>query len=302
MKAARIIWLIGALLSVAALSASATPQWSLPDDVKSVEVNSYDMAYREMGSGPPLLLIHGALNDYRYWNDQFPAFSPTYRTIAVSLRHYYPEKWDGNGGGFSIDQHVADVASFIQVLHLGKVNLLGHSRGGAVALNVAKEHPDLIKTLILEDAGGLETLLPDTPESQKLATEARETANTLKANLAKGDVDSAARGFIDSLGGPGTWAKRTPAQRQIILDNMTTAAVDAGDRPPISCDQIRKFDFPILLINGERSPKRFGEMFAAMRHCKDISVPVVIPDAAHAMNRENPAAFNTAVLGFLAKN
>ena len=92
--------------------------------------------------------------------------------------------------------------------------------------------------------------------------------------------------------GSDTWAKRSPDQKQVLFDNLGT----------ITCAQIQKFDFPILLLNGERSPKRYGEMFAAMRKCKSIAEPISIPNAAHAMNRENPPAFNAAVLDFLARN
>lgn len=41
----------------------AAPKWPLPEGVKSVEVNSYDMAYQEAGSGVPLVLVHGSIND-----------------------------------------------------------------------------------------------------------------------------------------------------------------------------------------------------------------------------------------------
>jgi pimeloyl-ACP methyl ester carboxylesterase len=43
-------------------------------------------------------------------------------------------------------------------------------------------------------------------------------------------------------------------------------------------------------------------MYAAMGTCRPIAEPIVIPNAAHAMNRDNPAAFNAAVLDFLARN
>jgi pimeloyl-ACP methyl ester carboxylesterase len=280
----------------------AAPNWLLPEGIKTVEVNGYPMAYQEAGSGTPLVLVHGAMNDYRAWYLQVPEFAKKYHVIAVSLRHYYPEKWNGQGGDFSIAQHADDVAAFIKALNLGKVHLLGHSRGGAVAVNVAKRHPEVIRTLILEDASGLETLLPDTPETQKMAAETKGLIDTLRKNLATGDVEMTAREFTNALGGPGTWeTRRTPEQRQVVLDNMGTAAGDTGERPVTTCGQIEEFDFPIFLVNGERSPKRYGEMFAAMRKCKaDIPAPVIIPNAAHAMNRENPAAFNAVVLDFLS--
>jgi hypothetical protein len=50
-----------------ALPANAGPKWSMPQGVKSIEVNGYDMAYQETGSGTPIVLVLGALNDYRVW-------------------------------------------------------------------------------------------------------------------------------------------------------------------------------------------------------------------------------------------
>ena len=62
-------------------------------------------------------------------------------------------------------------------------------------------------------------------------------------------------------------------------------------------------DLPVLLLNGERSPKRYGAMFAAMRQCKpDISAPLIVPNGTHFMNRENPEFFNKAVLDFLTQH
>jgi len=304
-RSTRVLLIIVMLIGLAiflSLPAVAAPKWPIPDGMKTIEVNGYDMAYQEAGSGIPLVLVHGALSDYRVWYAQVPEFSKAYRTIVVSLRHYYPEKWNGVGDDFSILQHASDVATLIKNLNLGKVHLLGHSRGGAVALNVARLYPEVIRTLTLEDTSGMESLLPDTPESRKLAAETRGIAETLRANLATGDIEKAAREFTDALNGPGAWEKRPAGQKQITLDNLGTAT-DSGERPKVSCGDIQKFNFPVLLLNGERSPKRYGEMMAAMRQCKpDIPAPVVVPKAAHSMNRENPEFFNQAVLDFLKKH
>lgn len=292
-----------AVLALGVLSASpACAEWPIPEGAKSVEVNGYPITYQEAGSGDPLVLVHGSLNDYRIWYAQVPEFAKKYRVISMSLRHYYPEKWDGRSADFSVAQHATDVAALIQKLGLGKVNLLGHSRGGAVVLMVAKEHPELIKTLILEDASGMERLLPDTPEAQKMAAETKELVAGLRRNLADGNVEKAAQEFTDGLGGLGTWAKRSQAQKQILLDNMGTG-VDSGERGNVTCTDIAKFNFPVLTLTGERSPKRYPEAFAAAHRCNAaIPAPVVIPNAAHATNRENPEPFNTAVLDFLARH
>jgi pimeloyl-ACP methyl ester carboxylesterase len=246
--------------------------------------------------------VHGSLNDYRIWYAQVLEFAKRYRVITMSLRHYYPEKWDGKGDDFLVGQHADDVAAVIQQLGLGKVHLLGHSRGGAVVLMVAKAHPELIKTLILEDASGMEGMLPDTPESRKMASETKELVGGLRRNLADGNVEKAAQEFTDGLGGPGTWAKRSKTQREILLDNMGTG-VDSGERGNITCADIAKLDLPVLTLTGERSPKRYAEAFAAAHRCNAaVPAPIVIPNAAHAMNRDNPEAFNKAVLEFLSEH
>jgi pimeloyl-ACP methyl ester carboxylesterase len=228
----------------------------------------------------------------------------------VSLRHHYPERWDGQGDDYSIEQHISDVRSFIKKMKLGRVHLLGHSRGGAVALNVAKEHPEVIRTLILEDASGLESLLPETPENQELLRQARAWRDTMARNLASGNIELAVKSFIELFDAPGTFATIPPGRKPGgFLDKIGTMLKDnsgvmrkSEGRPVTTCEQIGKLDFPILLLTGERSPKRYGEMFAAMRRCKNIAAPVVIPTAGHPMHRDNPTDFNAAVLDFLAHN
>jgi len=275
--------------------------WPLPEGIKSVEVNGYPMAYRESGNGKPLILVHGSLNDYRYWNSEIGVFAEQYRVIAISLRHYFPEPWDGRGDDFSILQHTDDLAEFTRKLELGPVHLLGHSRGGAVVLNVAVRHPEVIRTLILADASGLEALLPDTPEAKALSAETQQLVDRLAVDLAKGDREAALRAYLDKVVGPGRWELMRPDYKQILFDNAATA-MRPEERASLSREGIRKLQFPILPLTGEQSPKRYGEMARAIRRCASENVlePIIIPDASHAMNRNNPKAFNAAVLGFLS--
>ena len=73
-------------------------------------------------------------------------------------------------------------------------------------------------------------------------------------------------------------------------------------RPTLTCDEIGQFSFPIFLVTGEKSPKRYGEMSAAMRRCGKAPEPVVIPNAGHIMQTQNPTAFNAALIEFLARH
>jgi pimeloyl-ACP methyl ester carboxylesterase len=268
--------------------------------VSYFDVGGYPLAYREEGTGSPLILIHGSVNDYRAWSQQQPVFAREHRTIAVSLRHCYPEHWDGSGGDFSVGVHADDVAAFILGLQLGPVDVVGHSRGGAVAVLLALKHPDLVRRLILADPGGLEDLLPDSPEGRVMAQESAQMFARLRQDLETGDDESAARSFVDALNGAGAWDRRTREQKQVLLDNIGTGPACA-ERPRLTRENLGALKGPILLVTGARSPRRYALTLAAMKeHVKSVSGIVTIPQAAHSMNRENPDAFNAAVMAFLA--
>lgn len=129
-----------------------------------------------------------------------------------------------------------------------------------------------------------------------------ERRKTLRVNIAAGDIVKAAREFIDEVSGQGSWEKLPDAVKQITLDNIGTG-MDMGERPKISCADIQNFNFPVLLLTAERSPKRHGEMYGAMRQCNlDIPAPLIVPNAMHTMhgpNLGNPGFFNKVVLQFL---
>jgi pimeloyl-ACP methyl ester carboxylesterase len=274
--------------------------WPTGERTQLIEVDGCRIAYVEAGAGSPaVLLVHGSTSDYRSWQHQVGPFAEHYRTIAVSLRHCYPECWNGLGDDFTVEQHAADLAAFIGGKRLGPVHLIGHSRGGAVALDLALRRPELIRTLVLLDPGALEALLPETPEGQEMARETAEMFARLQDDLEKGDVEIAARHFVDALGGPGTWSRRTQEQRQLVLDNIHTGPACA-QRPTFTAAQIASLAVPILVLTGSGSPPRYATIFEAMRRANPrVSPTVTLENAAHAMHRENPGAFNAVVLEFL---
>ena len=120
----------------------------------SLRVNETGMAFVERGTGAPLVLVHGTLGDCRSWALQMEPFGAHYRTIAVSLRHCWPERWDGEGDDFTVQQHTKDVVAFIAALDAGPVHLMGHSRGGHIAFRVAQDFPGLVRKLVLVEPGG----------------------------------------------------------------------------------------------------------------------------------------------------
>jgi esterase len=51
------------------------PTWPIPQAVKWVAVNDYPMTYKEIGTGDPIVVVHGSTHDYRTWTSQFEDFS-----------------------------------------------------------------------------------------------------------------------------------------------------------------------------------------------------------------------------------
>jgi pimeloyl-ACP methyl ester carboxylesterase len=301
---ARLALAVGLLFGAALAPVLAAPDWPIPPGVKTVAIDDYPIAYLEAGTGVPVIMIHGMFVDYRIFTSQMAEFSKTNRVIAVSLRHHYPEPWDGKGGSYSISQQAADVVDLIRKLNLGKVHLLGHSRGGIVAINAARQAPELIRTLILEDASGLEPLLADASVGQQRTYGLASLAVWVSSDLEQGDRRKTAQAAWGMAFGPSSWEYVGPEVQQMVTDNIGTVATKTPyDVPAINCDDIRKFNFPVLILHGERSPKIYSDMSAAMRQCKpDIAAATIVPNATHMIHRDNPVFFNKAVLDFTQQN
>ena len=272
------------------------PAWPIPADVRFIEVNGYPIAYQDRGSGTPLVLVHGSFGDYRVWPFQLKSFAQQHRVINVSLRHYYPERWDGDGADFSFTQHADDLAALIQQLELGKVHLLGHSRGGAVAIELAKKHAELLRSLILADPA-VKLEIPETPESTKaLAFRSTLFAN-LRNDVRNGDIEGGTARYIDNLNRAGTWARFPRPVQEGMMQNVWTAIVD--DPLPLTKDEdLRKLGIPVLTLTGEKSPPMYRFLLEEIRKRGNLPAPIVIPGAGHSMTVENPKAFNDAVLQF----
>ncbi len=280
-------------------SKSISPPWTLPSDVKTLSANGYPMAYFERGSGPTVVLVHGSLNDYRYWTPQISSLSPRYRIIAVSLRHYYPERWDGKGDDFSLNTHAEDLAAFIERLGAGPVYLVAHSRGGSVALGTAKIRPDLVKKLVLMEPA-VPALLPK-PEGPAKPDPRQARARATAAYFAKGDMEGGLEYFVDDVNGPGAWKRRSDEARQVARDNAWTVIPMANDSDIVTCDDLHKMIMPVLLVGSEKGPGWLTNVLNEAAKCLPSATRVTIPNAAHQMSRDNPAAFDQALVEFLSR-
>lgn len=272
------------------------------DNNKQVMVNGYTMSYVEQGEGEPLILIHGALSDYRSWKKLQNELAEDNRTIAVSLRHYYPEIWDGKGNDLSIDQHVEDMAEFIRKLGAGPVNIVGHSRGGAVAMLLASSYPELVKNLVLADPAPLYTMLIDKPAAIKSMDTRKLALQKSMANYQKGDTDGGLKEFVEYIAGKNAWQKTDQKRRDAMRQNAQTLTSLLEDaKTSFTCEQLRQVTSPVLLITGQHSKSIYHQMNESVESCLNNITKVVIADAGHMMYEANPTAFIFEVQDFIAQ-
>lgn len=270
----------------------------------SSRVNGYDMAYVESGAGTPLVLIHGSIGDYRWWEHQMEPFGAQYRTVAVSLRHCWPERWDGEGDDYTTSQHVSDLVAFISALGAGPVHLLGISRGGRIAFHVARNSPDLIRALVLVEPGGsldLSLEPADAPTAPPLAF--GTIWNEVVACIRRGEIDEGLAPAFDTIVGPGIWEGSSDWFKQIARDNARTLIAQSKEQTaPFTRSDAEAIRSPTLLVAGQRSPETFHRIVQALNGAIPDCQRTVIPRASHSSNYDNPRDFEREVLAFLQQH
>lgn len=268
--------------------------------MQHLRVNGYDMAYIAVGAGTPLVCVHGSLCDFRVWSSVLGPLSRRHRVIAPSLRHFFPEHWDGAGGGFTIAQHVADMISFIERLGAGPVHLLGHSRGGHIAFRVAQQRPALLRKLILAEPGGeLDASLA--PAGATLAS--RPPLTPAAAKIAAGDVDGGLSLFMEALEGPRGWQRLPEAVKQELRDNARTLLGQVNEqRRPYTRADAEAIRVPTLFIGGAKTRGALPVILRALAaHVSDARL-AMIPNATHPMFEQDPVGFSAAVIEFLGED
>jgi pimeloyl-ACP methyl ester carboxylesterase len=269
--------------------------------MQTLNVNGYNMAYLEVGSGPPLVCVHGSLCDFRIWSAVLGPLTRKHRVIAVSLRHFFPEHWDGIGDTYSIAQHVDDVIGFIEKSGMGPVDLMGHSRGGHISFRVAQRRPDLLRRLILAEPGGeLDATLD--PELKPGAPSPLAARFKVSADMiAAGDIDGGLTFFMEAIEGPGAWARLPATPKQLLRDNAMTLIGQVRDnRPPFSRADAEAITTPTLFIGGARTKGLLPKVLHTLAAHVKGSKTAMIPGATHPMFEQAPQKYCEIVLEFLA--
>lgn len=243
----------------------------------------------DIGSGKPLLLLHCSGSDRQHWSRCLKAWA---EIGAKPRRFLMPElfgcgetsRWPGPHHP-SLQDYAALVCRSLEDLD-GPVDMVGHSFGGAVALQIAREMPECIASLtliepaaffILRDQGGTEARL--------LAEFAALGATVLQAAAA---TSNAARrhgmqAFVEYWNGAGRWDSLSPSLQAAMTDMI---GVIANDIAAVLAETRRLADYaglsmPVLLISGQHSPAPVRHMNAMLSHTLRAARAASIPGAGH---------------------
>ena len=281
---------------------SASPAIAETNHLKKIEIGDIELHYIEQGKGEPLILLHGGQGDYRAWPSQMEAFSARYRVISYSRRYHYP-----NSNALTASNHSAlieaeDLAAFIKALKIGPVHLVGTSYGAFTALAFAIDHPEMVRTMVLAEPPVLQWATV-TQHGADLYRDFIDNAhNPAGSKFRAGDEEGALRILIDRFDGAGAFDSLPPARKKVIMQNarfFRAVSTSSDPFPNLSREKVNQLSMPILLVRGANTKPLdilVGEELA--RAIPNVD-RVVIPNAGHGSPRQNPAAFNAAVLEFL---
>ena len=304
MSRIRILWIAVTLLVVIGGGLAVPARAEAPPQTRQVRVNSVDLTYIEQGTGAPVVFVHGAWIDLRFWEPQRQVIARQHRFIAYNHRYHGTAPWPDDGKQYSATTHAADLAAFIRQLNAGPVHLVGISYGGLLTTLVASEHPDLVRSLTLAEPG-IGALLADLPEAKPALDDRGKALAPIVAAVKAGDSLQAVKLFFDWVNnqGPGAFDKQPESLRQLIVDNARTVPLFlSAPRPPaISCATLGAVKAPTLVVGGEQSLRYFSLINEVVVQCIPGSRLAILPRATHPLSYQNPAAFNEVLLQFLAQ-
>jgi pimeloyl-ACP methyl ester carboxylesterase len=271
---------------------------------KQMTVNDVTLPYIEQGQGAPVVFVHGAFSDLRAWEPQREAVARRFRFIAYTQRYFGTDPWPDQGEHYSQVTHAADLAAFIRQLNVGPVYLVGRSYGGTVAVRTALQHPELVRAVFVQEPSIAASAVAD-PDAQGILKKERGGMAPAREAAKAGKADEATHLFADWTNGqPGGFDTLPPETRSMHLDNGRTVALHFAAAPPpkLSCADLGQLKRPLAITYGELTRPFFKILAETAHNCVPGSEFILIPGARHAATAQNPAAFNNALLTFLASH
>ena len=243
--------------------------------------NGVGIYYEVHGDGPPVLLTHGYSASAHMWEGQVEPFSKRYKLITWDMRGHGKSDYPDDLAEYTEAQTVADMAAILDAVGAKTAVIGGLSLGGYMSLAFHLAHPERTEALLIIDTGpGYKS---DEPRAGWNATAIRRAENFEKNGL-------------PPAGSGGAETRAAPHRDATGLAKAARGMLTQHDSRVIS--SLPEIKVPSLVLVGANDTP-----FLAASDYMAAKIPgakkVVLPDAGHAANIDQPAAFNAAVLGFL---
>ena len=266
----------------------------------TARVDGVNLYYEAEGAGQPLVFVHEFAGDHRSWHPQVRFFSRRYRTIAFNARGYPPSDVPEGAEAYSQDRAAEDIRGVLDALKIPKAHVCGLSMGGYATLHFGLKHPDRALSLVVAGAGYGSA----SGEREKFLRDSEAVVKRFEDDGMAKTADFYAKGptrvqLMDK--DPHSWREfhRQLAQGSARGHALTQRGVQLR-RPSIMDlgERMEKLEVPTLIMTGDEDDPCL-EPAIFMKRKIPTSGLVVLPKSGHAINLEEPEAFNRAVLDFL---
>ncbi len=246
-----------------------------------IDRNGVKIYYEDNGSGSPILLSHGYSATAQMWRGQVAALKDRYRVVTWDMRGHGQSDSPDDPSQYSEEATCDDMAAILKELGIEKAVIGGLSLGGYMSLAFNVRHPEMVRALMLFDTGpGYKN--PKGREAWNETAYARERAFNEKGLDALGRGAEVQVAQHRSAKGLGLAARGMLAQFDSrIIESLETISV------------------PTLVLVGENDQPFLGATEYMVNKIPGAQ-KAMIPNAGHAANIDQPAAFNEAVEAYLA--
>ncbi len=273
--------------------------------MKRASFDGVELEYAAEGSGEPVFLIHGSiLADYLSLIRAEPTLTKQYRTISFSRRGFGGSTH--HTGAFSIREQASDCRKLMHHLGIDSAHIVGHSYGGGIAMQLAVDSPEYIRSLSL-----MEPLLPPaaisaSPSGQQLF----QAIVPIGQMYQQGDRAGAIESFMRLVAGPDfrTMLDRTMPggfdQAVADADTFFRIELPASQEWSLTMQDANRIRQPVLFVGGAESVfvpivKELGEV---MNKWFPQAEAITLPGVTHAFPIENPKGTAQALAGFFARH
>ncbi len=269
----------------------------------SIHANGVELHYLAQGrEGDPVALVHGSWVDLRSWRAVLPGLAGSMQVIAYDRRGHGQSTFAPRA--HALESDATDLGTLLEATDHYPAHLVGHSYGAMVALRLAVDRPELVRSLSLHEPPYL-GLLDDDPATAPEAERMRAGLHAEQDRIRRGDLEGAARDLFGHFAGDATaWDRFRPETRAELLRYaprwLEEFSDRATERPPTG-PGLRELLIPILLTEGTVSPAFLHRMSAALERALVNATVRPLRDAGHDPQITHPDLYVATLLAFLVE-